>query len=289
MATLRLGDRVLDLDRRVAVMAIVNRTPDSFSDAGRHYALQAAVDHALAQVAEGADIVDVGGVKAGPGLHVSPEEEHARVLPFVEAFRRVSDVPLSVDTFRARIAADALAAGADLVNDVSGMVEPEIADVVAAHPGAALVVMHAGGQMRSRPFRPVYLPDVTTAVVATCRRLAAEAQRRGVRPEQVVVDPGHDFGKNTAQSLEITRRLGELAALGHPVLVALSNKDFLGEVLDRPVHERTEASLAAAVSAVHFGARIVRVHDTRATVRAIRTTEAILGWRAPAASARGLD
>lgn len=286
---MRLGRRVFDFDREVAVMAIVNRTPDSFYDRGRNYALGAAVDHALAQLDEGADLIDVGGVKAGPGRDVSPEEERERVLPFVRAFRRLSDAPLSVDTHRARIAEQALDAGADLVNDVSGMVEPEIADVVAASPHAGLVVMHAGGPLHQRPFRPVHLPDVTTVVVQTCRRLVVEAQRRGVPSERIVVDPGHDFGKNTAHSLEVTRRLPELAALGHPVLVALSNKDFLGEVLDLPVGERLEASLAAAVTAVHLGARIVRVHDTRATVRAVRTTEAILGWRRPAASARGLD
>jgi dihydropteroate synthase len=285
----RLGSRTFDFDREVAVMAIVNRTPDSFFDRGRTYALSAAVQHALAQVDAGADIIDIGGVKAGPGEDVPPETERDRVLPFVEAFRAVSDAPLSVDTSRPGLAADALAAGADLVNDTSGLADPELADIVAASPHAALVVMHSVRPPRRRPFRPVHLPDVTTVVVDTCRRLAQQAQDRGVPADRIVVDPGHDFGKNTAQSLEITRRLPELAALGYPVLVALSNKDFLGETLDLPVGERGEASLAAAVTAVLLGARIVRVHDTRATVRAVRTVEAILGWRQPAASLRGLD
>lgn len=270
-------------------MAIVNRTPDSFFDRGRTYALGAAVEHALAQVEEGADLVDVGGLKAAPGSEVPLDVERERVLPFVEAFRAASAAPLSVDTFRSDIAAEALAAGADVVNDVSGLVDPAMTGVVAAHPHAALVVMHAGGPPRTRPFRPVYLPDVTSAVVDACGRLAEQARADGVPADRIIVDPGHDFGKNTAQSLEITRRLGELAALGYPVLVALSNKDFLGETLDLPVAERGEASLAAAVAAVLFGARIVRVHDTRATVRALRTVEAILGWRRPAAAARGLD
>lgn len=286
---LRLRTRSLDLDRRVAVMAIVNRTPDSFSDGGRTWVLGEALEHALAQVEAGADIVDVGGVKAGPGAPVDIDEERARVLPFVEAFRDRSDVPLSVDTFRAAVAAAALDAGADIVNDVSGMSEPDIADVVAARPGTALVVMHAGGPPRTRPFRPCYLPDATTAVTVELTRLAAEAQRRGVAPEQIVVDPGHDFGKNTAHSLELTRRLPELCSLGYPVLVALSNKDFLGEVLGLGVDQRGEASLAAAAVAVGLGARVVRAHDTQATVRAVRTVEAILGWRLPAVSARGLD
>jgi dihydropteroate synthase len=288
---LTLGRRTLRLERSAAVMAIVNRTPDSFYDKGATYALETAVEHALAQVEAGADIVDVGGVKAGPGDAVTEAQERERIVPFVEAFRARSDAPLSVDTFRARIAAEALDAGADLVNDVSGMVEPEIAEVVAARPGTALVVMHAGPTVRTRPFRPTYAPDVTTAVVRRCRELAEEAQRRGVAAEQIVVDPGHDFAKNTVQSLEVTRRLPELAALGYPVLVALSRKDFLGEVvgLGIPPAERLEASLAAAAASVLLGARIVRVHDTAATVRAVRTVEAILGWRPPAASVRGLE
>jgi len=286
---MRIGSRRFDFDRQVGVMAVVNRTPDSFYDRGATFALDRAVDHALAQIEAGADLVDVGGVRAAPGAYIPLDEERRRVLPVVEALRARTDVPISVDTFRTRVAQEALAAGADLVNDVSGMVEPEIADVVAEHPWAGLVVMHAGGPPRTRPFRPAYLPDVTTVVVQTCRRLAEEAQRRGVPRDRIVVDPGHDFGKTTAQSLEVTRRLPELAALGYPVLVALSNKDFLGETLDLPVGERLEASLAAAVASVQLGARIVRVHATRETVRAVRTLEAILGWRPPAAALRGLD
>jgi dihydropteroate synthase len=286
---LQLRRRIFELDREVAVMAIVNRTPDSFFDRGRTFDLDAAVAHALEQVDAGADIVDIGGVKAAPGPELPVDEERRLVLPFIEAFRARSQVPLSVDTFRAAVARDALAAGADLVNDVSGMVEPEIADVVAAVPGAALVVMHPGGPPRTRPFRPSYLPDVTTVVVAACRRLVEEAQRRGVPPDRLVVDPGHDFGKATAHSLELTRRLPDVCALGYPVLVALSNKDFLGETLDVGLDDRLEASLAAAPVSVMLGARLVRAHAVRETVRTVRTVEAILGWRQPAVSLRGLD
>ena len=287
---LTLGSSTFALDHSVAVMAIVNRTPDSFYDRGATFALDAAVEHALAQLRDGADIIDVGGVKAGPGDEVTEAMELDRIVPFVEAFRQVSAAPLSIDTFRATVAAAALDAGADLINDVSGMLEPEIADAVAARPGKGLVVMHAGGPPRTRPYRPTYRPDVTTVVVDTCRRLVEEAQRRGVPRELIVVDPGHDFGKNTVHSLELTRRLGELAALGYPVLVALSNKDFLGETLGGlPVDQRVEASLAAAVVSVINGARIVRAHNTLATVRAVRTAEAILGWRPPGMAARGLD
>lgn len=270
-------------------MAIVNRTPDSFYDRGATFALDAAVAHATAHVEAGADIIDVGGVKVGPGEPVSLDEELDRVIPFVEAFRARFDAPLSVETSRAAVAEAALAAGAELINDVSGLSEPEIADAVARHKASALVVTHAGGPPRMRPFRPDYEPDVTAAVVQGCATLAAEAERRGVPRSQIIVDPGHDLHKVTAQSLEITRRLGELVALGYPVLVALSNKDFLGEAIGAGLDERLEASLAAAVVSVLHGARIIRVHHTRATVRALRTVEAILGWRPPAVSLRGLE
>jgi dihydropteroate synthase len=285
---LSLRGREIAAEQRVAVMAIVNRTPDSFFDRGRTYELDVAVDHALAQVDAGADIVDVGGVKAGPGQEVTVAEELERVIGFVEAFRARSDAPVSVDTYRATVAAAALDAGADMVNDVGGLHEPEIAGVVAARPQAALVVMHAGGPPRTRPWRPVYRPDVVTAVVAALRELVGEARRRGVADRQIVVDPGHDFAKNTFQSLELTRRTAELCTLGYPVLVALSNKDFLGEAVGLEVDERGEASIAAAVVAALGGARIVRVHDTAGTVRALRAVEAIMGWSPPAAPVRGL-
>lgn len=287
--TLTLRSRTFDFSRTVAVMAIVNRTPDSFFDPGISCALPAAIDHAMQQVSDGADIIDVGGVKAAPGAVVSVDEELERVIPFVEAFCQRSPVTVSVDTFRAKVAATAVAAGADIVNDTSGMSEPDIADVVAAHPGTALVLMHPGGTVRTRPFRATYEPDVTTDVLTVCRQLIHQATERGVPEQALIVDPGHDFGKNTFHSLELTRRLDELAGLGRPVLVAMSNKDFLGETLDLALDERLEASLAAAVVAVMRGASLVRVHQTRETVRAIRMVEAILGWTKPAAPARGLD
>lgn len=287
---LRLRDAALSLHHRSAVMGIVNRTPDSFYDGGATDTLEQAVDAAAAHAAAGAGLVDIGGVKAGPGPPVDPAEEHDRVIPVVEAIRARQRVPVSVDTTRAGIAAAALAAGAAMINDVSGLSDPEIADAVAAHPDAALVVTHAGGQVRGRPFRPDYRPDTTTAVIAELERLVALAVDRGVAREQIVVDPGHDFGKNTFQSLELTRRLDELVELGQPVLVALSRKDFLGETQGRdvPPADRLEASLAAAAVAVQSGAHLLRVHDTAATVRVVNTVEAIAGRRPPASAVRGL-
>ena len=285
---LRLGQRTLDLTTRMAVMAIVNRTPDSFYDGGATYALDASVTHALAQVEAGADLIDVGGVKAGPGEEVDTDAELARIIPFVEEFRRHSDAPLSIDTFRAAVADQALAAGADLINDTSGLSDPDLAGVVARHD-AALVVMHSGGELRTRPYRNHYHPDVTSVVADELRRLAEEAIAGGVAPDQIVIDPGHDFRKNTLHSLELTRHLDQLASLGFPVLVALSNKDFIGEALDLPLDQRVEASLAAAVISLTLGARIVRVHETAETVRAVRMAEVILGWRAPVRTVRGLE
>jgi dihydropteroate synthase len=280
------GRRTFDFDRQVAVMAIVNRTPDSFFDRGATFELDAAVAAGERALAEGADWLDVGGVRAGPGPHVSEAEELARVLPVVEALRARTDAVISVDTFRAGVARRALAAGADVVNDPSGLRDPGVAEA-AAEAGAGLVVMHTGGPPRTRPHRPAYL-DVVAEVGAFLADRAAVARQRGVAAERLIVDPGHDFHKNTFHSLELTRRLEELTGLGYPLLVAMSNKDFVGEALDLPLDERLEGSLAAAVVGVLKGASIVRVHQVRATVRAVRMTEAILGRRRPAATRRGL-
>ncbi|MBW3562812.1 MAG: dihydropteroate synthase [Actinobacteria bacterium] len=269
-------------------MGIVNVTPDSFYDRGETAEVDAAVDRALRLVAEGADIVDIGGIKGGPGPAVDVAEERRRVVPVIEAVRGRSDVVISVDTFRAPIADAALEAGADLVNDVTGGHDPTMLETVAAR-GAGYVAMHHGGEPRTRPSRRGYRPDVTTVVVEHCRELANRAIDVGVAPDRIVVDPGHDFQKTTYHSLELTRRLPELAALGYPVLVALSNKDFIGETLDAPLDRRVDGSLAAAVFAITRGARIVRVHEVARTVDAVRMTESLLGWRPPAVAVRGLE
>ncbi len=279
----------IDFATRIAVMGIVNRTPDSFYDQGATYPLEDAVARARGLVDEGVDIIDVGGVKGGPGDEVAPAEETARVVPFIEALREVEpDVLVSVDTFRATVADAALAAGADIVNDVTGLHDPEVLDVVAAHD-AGYVAMHHGGRPRTRPFRRTYVPDVMAAVVDHCRALTGRAIGAGIPRARLIVDPGHDFQKTTAQSLELSRRLPELAALGFPVLVAVSNKDFVGETLGAPLERRVDGSLAAAVFSALRGANLVRVHEVGRTVDALRMTEALLGWRGPAVSVRGLE
>jgi dihydropteroate synthase len=280
------GRRTFDFGRQVAVMAVVNRTPDSFYDRGATFALDAALAAGERALAEGADWLDVGGVKAGPGPPVTEAEELRRVLPVVEALRARTDAVVSVDTFRSGVARRALAAGADVVNDPSGLRDPEVAEA-AAEAGAGLVVTHTGGPPRTRPHRPAYV-DVAAEVGAFLADRAAVARQRGLPAERLIVDPGHDFHKNTFHSLELTRRLGELTGLGYPLLVALSNKDFVGETLDVPLDGRLEGSLAAAVVSVVQGASIVRAHQVQATVRAVRMTEAILGRRRPAATRRGL-
>jgi dihydropteroate synthase len=280
------GRRTFDFGRRVAVMAIVNRTPDSFYDRGATFGFDAAVAAGERALAEGADWLDVGGVKAGPGPPVSETEELHRVVPLVEALRARTDAVVSVDTFRPGVARRALAAGADVVNDPSGLRDPLLAEV-AAEAGAGLVVMHTGGPPRTRPHRPAY-GDVVAEVRAFLADRAALARRHGVPAERLIVDPGHDFHKNTFHSLELTRRLEELTDLGYPMLVAFSNKDFVGETLDVPLDQRLEGSLAAAAFAVLHGASIVRVHEVQATVRVVRMIEAVLGRRPPAATRRGL-
>jgi dihydropteroate synthase len=280
------GRRTFDFGHRVAVMAILNRTPDSFYDRGANFAFDAALAAGERALAEGADWLDIGGVKAGPGPPVSEAEELDRVVPLVEALRARTDAVVSVDTFRPGVARRALAAGADVVNDPSGLRDPRVAEV-AAEAGAGLVVMHTGGPPRTRPHRPAYA-DVVAEVRAFLADRVAVARQRGVPAERLIVDPGHDFHKNTFHSLELTRRLGELAGLGCPLLVALSNKDFVGETLDVPLDQRLEGSLAAAAFAVVAGASIVRVHEVEPTVRVVRMTEAILGRRPPAGTRRGL-
>ena len=284
---LRLGRRTF-APRDLAVMAIVNRTPDSFFDRGATYGLGAALDRVDAVVAEGAAIVDVGGVKAGPGDEVDAAEEIRRVASFVATVRdRHPDVVISVDTWRAEVGEAACAEGADLLNDVWEGWDPRLAEVAAKH-GAGLVCTHAGhARPRTRPHRVAY-DDVVRDVVDTCEGLAAKALAAGVRRDGIVVDPGHDFGKSSRHSLEVTRRLPELVATGWPVLVALSNKDFVGETLDLPVGERLEGTLAATAVSAWLGARLFRAHQVAETVRVLRMVSAIRGDTDVAVARRGL-
>jgi dihydropteroate synthase len=275
-----IGGRTFDFDHEVAVMAVINRTPDSFFDKGATFALDAAVAAALRAVEDGADWVDIGGVPFGRGPVVSLEEELDRVVPVVSAIAARSPVVISVDTFSAAVAAAAIEAGASVINDTSGLYDPGMASAVAATE-ATLVLTHSMSPPRAEPPRPEY-DDVVDDVIAFLRDRIGRAKQAGIPDERIIVDPGHDLNKNTYHSLELTRRLREVVALGYPTLAAVSNKDFIGETLDREQGTRLEGSLAAAVFCILEGARIVRMHDVPATVAAVHMVEAILGWREPA-------
>ena len=274
-----IGRRTFDFDRQVAVMAVINRTPDSFYDKGATFELDRAVAAALAAVAEGADWIDIGGVPFGRGPVVTVDDEIERVIPVVEAIAAVSDVVISVDTTVAAVAERAIAAGAGVINDTSGLWDPAMLGVVAAS-GATLVLTHSKGEPRAEKSRPVY-DDVVGEVIAYLRGKVGAALAGGIPLERLVIDPGHDLNKNTLHSLEITRRFAEIAAIGLPALAAVSNKDFIGESIGREQGQRLAGSLAAATVCILNGARIIRMHDVRASVDAVRMTEAILGMRQP--------
>lgn len=267
------------------VMGIVNRTPDSFYDGGR-MEVGSVVDHALELEAEGASVLDIGAVKAGPGEEVDEATEWSRLEPIIGALAEKASVPLSVETSRPEIVRRALASGASIVNDVSALADPELA-AATAQGGAALILMHNGGQIRGRPQSPVY-EDVVAEVGAELDRLAGQAIELGVDPASIVIDPGLDFGKTTFHSLELVRRLDELTSGIYPVLLAASRKSVVGETLDLPPDERLEGSLALAAAAVFAGVAIVRVHDVRATLRLVHMLEAVAGHRRPSAPLRGL-
>ncbi|MGQ0678169.1 MAG: dihydropteroate synthase [Actinomycetota bacterium] len=277
----RFGGREFDFSRQVAVMAILNRTPDSFHDQGRTFSLDRATAAFRDAVDKGADWVDIGGVPFGVDVpDVGEQEELQRIVPLVEAVREVSDVVISVDTFRPEVARRAIASGADVVNDTTGLQDPEMVEVIVRSRAAVIIAHSLASPPRSRVSKPSY-GDVVAEVRQFLGRKVDQALAAGIRPEQIIVDPGHDLNKNTLHTLELTRRLDEIASLGYPVLAATSNKDFIGEVLDRPQHARLEGTLAATVVCILQGARIVRLHDVAAGVAAVRMTEAILGWRAP--------
>ncbi|MFG2511876.1 dihydropteroate synthase [Streptomyces sp. NPDC048584] len=284
---LRLGKREFGPQERV-IMAIVNRTPDSFYDQGATFRDEPALTRVEQAVADGAAIIDIGGVKAGPGEEVTAEEEARRTVGFVaEVRRRFPDVVISVDTWRHDVGEAVCEAGADVLNDAWGGVDPRLAEVAARY-GAGLVCTHAGGaRPRTRPHRVSY-DDVMADILRVTVGLAERAVSLGVPRESVMIDPGHDFGKNTRHSLEATRRLGEMVSTGWPVLVSLSNKDFVGESLDRPVKERVVGTLATTAVSAWLGARVYRVHEVAETRQVLDMVSAIAGERGPAVGRRGL-
>jgi dihydropteroate synthase len=271
---LRLGERVVDVRDRVVVMGILNRTPDSFYDRGATWSLDAFLRRAEQLVADGADLLDVGGVKAGPGPEVDENEELDRVIPAVEALRSRFDVPLSVDTWRASVLDAACAAGAVVGNDISGFDDPDYLRVAAKHD-ATVVATHIRLRPRVADPDPHYadlVADVTEFLLAR----AGRAEAVGLQPEQIVLDAGLDLGKTPAQSAVLLRESAQHASLGYPLLLSASNKRFIGELLGREIEDRRAESLAAVAYGVVHGCRVVRVHDVLGTARVCRTIEALL-------------
>jgi dihydropteroate synthase len=279
---------------RPVVMAVLNRTTDSFYAPARVPEDAAALAAAERAFADGAEILDVGGVRAGNGSPVDEAEEIRRVVPFVAQVRRaVPDLLVSVDTWRAGVARAAIDAGADLINDTWAGHDPGLVEVAGA-AGVGVVCSHTGGAVpRTDPYRVEYPGDgagdgLLADVVATLRAAAERAVACGVPRESVLVDPTHDFGKNTWHSLHLLRRTGALAGLGFPLLMALSRKDFVGETLDLPPEERLEGTLGATAVAAWLGARVFRAHDVVATRRVLDLVAAVRDEAPPAVALRGL-
>jgi dihydropteroate synthase len=270
----RLGDRVHDLTTRTLVMGILNRTPDSFYDRGVTFALDALLTRAETLVHEGADLLDIGGVKAGPGPEVTEEEELERVVPTIETLHGRLEIPLSVDTWRASVLDESCRAGAVVANDISGFGDPDYLAVAAKHD-ASVVATHIRLKPRVPDPEPEY-DDLLADVLRFLTDRAARAEAAGLAPEQIALDAGLDLGKTPAMSAVLLRESDALAAVGYALLLSASNKRFLGELLGLDVDDRRDASLAAVAYGVAHGCRIVRVHDVAGSVRICRTVEAIL-------------
>jgi dihydropteroate synthase len=288
---LRLRGRTFD-SSTPAVMAIINRTTDSFFAANRHADLESARSALESAVEAGADIVDVGGVRAGQeGEDVSAQQEMDRVLPFLQHARaQYPELVLSLDTWRAEVAREAGRLGVDLVNDTWAGHDPELVGV-AAEIGAGVVCSHTGGlPPRTDPRGVSYPPEpggVVTDVIRTLARGARRAEQVGIPADRILIDPTLDFGKTTAHSLRVLRHTGDLARLGYPILQALSRKDFVGESLDLAPEERLEGTLAATAIAAWLGATVFRTHDVRATRRVVDMVAVIRGDRPPRLALRG--
>jgi dihydropteroate synthase len=275
-----IGRRRFDFDHQIVVMGIVNRTPDSFFDGGETYALDEAVAAALAADETGADWIDIGGFPFSPDTpEVTAAEEIERLLPVVEQVSAVSDIVVSVDTFRPEVAARCIDAGAVVINDATGLHDPELADLVAAR-GATLVITHSLALPHQHHHRPQY-NDIVTEIKTFLAERIQLAVDHGVPEGRIVIDPGHDLNKNTLHTLELTRRLAEIADLGLPMLAAVSNKDFVGEATGLPKSDRMAPSIAVATMCALNGARILRMHDAAASVAAARMIEAVMGFRPP--------
>lgn len=271
--SIRLGTCTIKLDFP-KVMGIVNNTPDSFSGDGLDGNVDEAVTRGITMFQDGADIVDIGGESTRPGAKPVPEAvEMSRVIPVVEKLSRKYPGRVSIDTMKPRVAQSALLAGAAIVNDVSGLRDPEMIDIVAQHD-AAVIIMHMKGEPRTMQIRPRYR-DVVGEISEFLGESVSEAESAGIDPRKIMVDPGIGFGKTVEHNLQIISRLGELRRLGKPIVIGVSRKSFIGKITGLPADRRLGGSLAAALVAVKNGANIVRVHDVADTVNALRVFRAL--------------
>ncbi|MCS7197334.1 MAG: dihydropteroate synthase [Candidatus Bipolaricaulota bacterium] len=273
-----MTDVLSDLGRRTLVMGILNVTPDSFSDGGRFFSFESALERARQLIREGADIIDIGGESTRPGAEPVPEaEELRRVIPVICAIRKESAVPISIDTYKARVAEAALEAGANIINDISALrFDPQMVKIV-AQARVPVVLMHMQGEPRTMQQNPTYV-DVVREIKEFLAERIAFARAHNI--EKIIIDPGIGFGKAVAHNIEILRRLGELKELGYPILIGTSRKSFIGklggtEENPLPVHERLEGTIASNVIAVLNGAQIVRVHDVAAMKKALTIVDAV--------------
>jgi dihydropteroate synthase len=274
----KLARRSLPFGERTLVMGVLNVTPDSFSDGGKFFSLDRAVTHAEQMIAEGADIIDVGGESTRPGsAFVTEEEELQRVIPLIERLAAKSPVPISIDTTKSSVARAAIAAGAEIVNDISGLrFDPSIADE-AAKAKAGLVLMHSRGTPRNmQELAPV--DDIMSEVIGDLRTSVLVAEERGVERDRIAIDPGIGFGKTLAQNFELIAKLDQLANAfaEFPIMIGTSRKSFIGKLLDNaPADQRLHGTIASIAASVLNGAHIVRVHDVKAAVEAIKVADAV--------------
>ena len=266
-----IGGKEFDTEHQTYIMGILNVTPDSFSDGGRYSRLDAALSHAEKMIKEGADIIDVGGESTRPGhVQITDEEETERVAPIIEALKKEFDIPVSVDTYKSRVARSALTAGADLVNDIWGLkYDPDMAAVI-AESGAACCLMHNRESVDYVRFIPEFLDDMRE-----CVRLADEA---GIARDRILLDPGVGFGKTYEMNLEIISRLDIMHELKLPILLGTSRKSVIGLTLDLPAQEREEGTLVTTVFGVQKGCAFVRVHDVEKNKRAVKMTRALMQY-----------
>jgi dihydropteroate synthase len=269
----RFGSKEFDFSRRTYIMGILNVTPDSFSDGGRYFTVDSAVEHAMKMIEDGADIIDVGGESTRPGSEPVPlEEELRRVIPVIKEIVKRTDVPISIDTYKSEVARQALDNGAVIVNDISGLRFDEKMVEVIAQYNASVVIMHIKGTPKTMQQNPCY-DDVISEIYGYLSEGIERAQSYGIK--QIIVDPGIGFGKRLVDNLEIIRRLREFKSLGYPILIGVSRKSFIGNILNLPVEERLEGTAGAVAISVWNGANIVRVHDVKEMTRVVRIVDAI--------------